>query len=289
MATLDVHNTASLGRPGSRAHHSIAQRFEWLGGRDVHIVGGMNLALTSRLTLEIHSAASGFRLRISTSAKVCCVDRRLAFNVRMLRVVSEFVDWNSVQKHACRAIADSRSWWKYVGSRVGLSAGKACRNPHAAQSRSGTHRGNTLDRERAYWPDRRAESRMLHNRERALNVEVLWVASGFISRKGTLKHACCAITGLRSPWKRPGSRAGRSAGRAPRYTHAAQSRIHALRRSTHCGTSRFIGRTCTPQRACGTIAGSRSPLKYTGLRVSATAVIPARSGITDHPRGHPHR
>ncbi|CAB3961838.1 hypothetical protein BCO9919_00163 [Burkholderia cenocepacia] len=328
--TIEMHRVAigrqrgmsTTPRPsadrGSRAHRSIAQFFEWRGGRDVHICVGMRWALASTLTVEIHSAASGFRLGISTSARAYRVDRRPAFGVRMLRVVSGLVGWKGVQKHACRAIADSRSWWKYVGSRVGLSAGKARWNTHAAQSRAGAQRGNALGRE--------------------------WV----ICRKGTLEHACCAIASLHSAWKRTGSRAGLSAGRAHWYTHAGQSRARTLRgdalgrervyrpdehagtrmahnrglaltREMHwvgsgligrtgtpepaccaiadshtpqkytLGTSRFIGQTCTPQRACGTIAGSRSPLKYTGLRVSATVVIPARSGLADQPRGHPHR
>lgn len=33
----DVHNAAPAGRSGSRAHRSIAQRFEWRLGGDVHI------------------------------------------------------------------------------------------------------------------------------------------------------------------------------------------------------------------------------------------------------------
>ncbi|VWD10871.1 hypothetical protein BCO71171_02493 [Burkholderia contaminans] len=208
----------------------------------------MRWALASTLTVEIHSAASGFRLRISTSAMAYCVDRRLAFNVRMLRVVSGFVGWKGVQKHACRAIADSRSWWKYVGSRVGLSAGQARRNTHAAQSRAGAHRGNTLDRERAYWPDRRAGTRMLHNRERALNKEILWVASGFISRTGALVHECRAIAGSHSSWKCFGSRAGLSAGRARWNPNGAQSRARA-----HQGNALSRERAYRPNRHAGTL------------------------------------
>lgn len=126
----------------------------------------------------------------------------------------------------------------------------------------------------------------------ALMVEVRWVASGFISRKGTLEHACCAIAGLHSPWKYTGSRAGRSAGRAPWCTHAAPSRTHTHRGNTpdrarvyrpdgHAGTrmpnnrglpltmemhwveSGLICRTGRPEPACGAIADSHTPQKYT--------------------------
>ena len=237
------------------------------------------LALASTLTVEIHSAASGFRLGISTSARAYRVDRRPAFGVRMLRVVSGLVGWKGVQKHACRAIADSRSWWKYVGSRVGLSAGRTRRIPHAAQSRAGAQRGNALGRE--------------------------WV----ICRKGTLEHACCAIASLHSAWKRTGSRAGLSAGRAHWYTHAGQSRPHSswrcfgsraglsaghVRRNAHTAQSQpaltveihRASSVCNsgyprPIRPCRPATRAPSPLKTTALRVVRDAGYPHACAFAD--------
>ena len=163
----------------------------------------MRLALAPTLTVEIHSAASGFRLRISTSVRAYCVDRRVAFGVRMLRVVSGFVGWKGVQKHACRAIAGSRSSRSRGSGRPRRrSASTARRYTHAAQSRALAHREHTLDRERAYRPDRRAGTRMLHNRGLSLIVKIHWIASGLIDR------------------------------RAREYTHAAQSRTHTHRGNT---------------------------------------------------------
>lgn len=240
----------------------------------------MRWALASTLTVEIHSAASGFRLGISTSARAYRVDRRPAFGVRMLRVVSGLVGWKGVQKHACRAIADSRSWWKYVGSRVGLSAGRTRRIPHAAQSRAGAQRGNALGRE--------------------------WV----ICRKGTLEHACCAIASLHSAWKRTGSRAGLSAGRAHWYTHAGQSRARTLRgdalgrervyrpdmyAATRIRHNRGLALTveihrassvCNsgyprPIRPCRPATRAPSPLKTTALRVVRDAGYPHACAFAD--------
>lgn len=160
----DVHNASPLGRPGSRAHRSIAQNFEWRGGRDVHIVVGMNMALASTLTIEIHSAASEFQRRISTSARMYCVGRQLA------------------------------SAFECSGARVGLSAGRAHRDPHAA------------------------------NRGLPLTMKMQWVGSGLIGRTGAPEPTCCAIAGLPSPLKHAGTRAGLSARHVRRNAHAAQSR-----------------------------------------------------------------
>ena len=129
-----------------------------------------------------------------------------------------------------------------------------------------------------------------------------WVASGFISRTDAPDPACCTIAGGRSTWKCFGSRVGylpeRHAG-----THAAQSRA-CTQRGNVLGRERDYppdGRTGTrmPGNRGRTLRGDafgsraglsaghvrrnahtaqsrkpRSPLKYTGLRVSATVVIP---------------
>ena len=171
-----------------------------------------------------------------------------AFGVRMLRVVSGLVGWKGVQKHACRAIADSRSWWKLGREWVYQPDGRA--GSAAAQSRAGAQRGNALGRE--------------------------WV----ICRKGTLER--CAIASLHSAWKRTGSRAGLSAGRA--LVHMPGNR--ALFVEMLWVASGFIGRTCTPQRAAQS-RSSRSPLKYRASSVCNSGY--PRSGLADQPRGHPHR
>lgn len=123
-------------------------------------------------------------------------------------------------------------------------------------------------------------------------VEVRWVASGFISRKGMPEPACRTIAVGHSSWKYTGSRAGLLAGQACRIPHAAQSRARAQRGSTlgrervyqperHAETrmlrnhgpaltvetpwvaSRTIRRTGAQVHACRTIADSRTPQKYT--------------------------
>ena len=264
--TIEMHSVAigrrrgmsTTPRPrptGSRAHRSIAQFFEWRGGRDVHICVGMRWACFDAHRRnsqrgewvsagDIHigegvSRRSAARLRRSNAqgrewvsrlerrAETCMPGNcRLALMVEVRWVASGFISRTDAPDPACCTIAGGRSTWKCFGSRVG------------------------------YLPERHAGTRMLRNREPALSVETYWVASGIIRRTGALVHACRAIAALfvEMLWVASG----------------------------------FIGRTCTPQRAYGTIA-PRSPLKYTGLRVSATVVIPARSGLADQPRGHPHR
>ncbi len=211
-------------RPGSRAHRSIAQRFEWPGRQGFHIVVDMRLALAATLTVRNHSVASGFQAWISTLTGTYCVDGRLVFSARMLGGAGGFAGWKGEPERACRAIADSYSSWKYIESRVGLSAGQARWHMHAGQSRARAHRGNTLGREWVCRPDRHAGTRMLNNRGLTLTVEIHQVASEFVGRTGALVHACGTIAGSRLSWKYTRSRVGLSAGHARRNPHAAQSR-----------------------------------------------------------------
>lgn len=156
----------------------------------------------------------------------------------------------------------------------------------------------------------------------ALMVEVRWVASGFISRKGTLEHACCAIAGLHSPWKYTGSRTGRSAGRAPWCTHAAPSRTHTHRGNTpdrarvyrpdmyaatrmrhnrglaltveiHRASSVHNSGYPRPIRHCRPATRAPSPLKTTARRVVRDAGYPhacaSTNAMTDARRGRRDR
>ncbi|VWC41588.1 hypothetical protein BLA15816_07108 [Burkholderia lata] len=203
------------------------------------------------LTVEIHSATSEFQLRISTSMTAYCVDPGLAFTVRILGVASGFVGRADTPECACCSIACSHSPWKFTGSRVGLSAGQARWNAHAAQSPASIHRGNSLGREWVCRPDRHAGTRMplnrlpaftveIHwgrervcrpgryagtrmplNRLPVFTVEIHWVASGFARRTGTPGRACRIIACSHPPWNFTGAGEDLSVGQARRNTHAA--------------------------------------------------------------------
>ena len=203
-----------------------------------------------------------------------------------------------------------RSPSKFTARRVGFGWGYPHRRGRIASIGARLRRSNAQGREWVSRLERRAETCMPGNCRLALMVEVRWVASGFISRTDAPDPACCTIAGGRSTWKCFGSRVGylpEGAGtrmlrnrepalsvetywvasgiirRTGALVHACRA-IAVLFVEMLWVASGFIGRTCTPQRA-GTIAEPRSPLKYTGLRVSATVVIPARSGLADQPRG----
>lgn len=98
----------------SRAHHSIAQGFEWRGGRDIHTSSACG-------TLE-------------------CRRSPLKFTARRVGFGDGYPHW----KWRMASIRRSPSPIEYTGARLGLSAGispgQAGRNLHAAQSRARAHR-----------------------------------------------------------------------------------------------------------------------------------------------------
>lgn len=106
----------------SRAHHSIAQGFEWRGSRDVHTVIGMRHAPVPTLTVEIHSAASGFRRWISTPEIAHDADPAFTLTDRIHRGATGFVGRCLARtgrpEPACGTIAGSRSPLQYTGLRV---------------------------------------------------------------------------------------------------------------------------------------------------------------------------
>jgi hypothetical protein len=181
----------------------------------------------------------------------------------------------------------------------------APRDPHAAQSRTRTHRGNTLSRERVRPPNRHAGMRTLHNRRLVLIVEIHWIASGFVHRTGTPECARCTTAGSYSSWKYSEPRAGSPAEQARRNAHAAQSRTRTHRGNTlgrerdyppdgHAGTymlhNRGLALTAEIHRASSVCnsdyprttryrrpaARAPSPLKTTALRVVRDARYPHR-------------
>ena len=91
---------------------------------------------------------------------------------------------------------------------------------------SGVEAG-TLGREWVYQPDGRAGSRMRTQSRAALNGKCFGSRVGYLPERhaGTRMRA---IASLHSAWKRTGSRAGLSAGRAHWYTHAG-NRARTLR------------------------------------------------------------
>ena len=70
------------------------------------------------LTVEIHSAASGFRRGISTSENARFGGPPSALAVRTHRGEREFAGWTSSPEHAGRAIVGSLSPLKYTGLRL---------------------------------------------------------------------------------------------------------------------------------------------------------------------------
>lgn len=128
----------------SRAHHSIAQGFEWRRGRDIHTVIGMRHARVPALTVEIHSAASGFRRWISTLEMAHGVDPAFTLTDRIHRGATGFVGRYLTRtgrpEPACCTIAGSRSPLRCTGLRVAAMAVIHVRSGRTAQPRGHPHR-----------------------------------------------------------------------------------------------------------------------------------------------------
>ncbi|CAB3769496.1 hypothetical protein LMG29660_06377 [Burkholderia puraquae] len=139
--TIEMHSVpigrrrrmSTMPRPSADRARALTVRLHSVSsGVEAGMSTGMRFARVPALTVEIHSTASGFPPRISTSPTAYCVDPGLAFTVRIHRVASAFVGQTGAPGHACRAFAGSHSPLKYAGSRVGVPAGQARRNTHAA-------------------------------------------------------------------------------------------------------------------------------------------------------------
>jgi len=175
------------------------------------------------------------------------------------QAAGEFAGRIGTPERTCSLSSDRHLPFRHAGSRVGWPAGQARRNAHATHPRADTHSQIRWGREWVFRPCRHAGTRRLR-------IRVLTLTSRI--RRG--REWVC----------RPGRHAG---------TRRRHNRGPGLSIEMHWIASGFIGPISARERAHCTIAGSHSPLKYTGLRVPATPVVHARSGLADRPRWRPHR
>ena len=224
--TVEIHSAASgfrLGYPhrrgriasiGGRLRRSNAQGREWVSRLERRAETCMPGNCRLALMVEVRWVASGFISRTDAPDPACCT---IAGGRSTWKCFGSRVGYlpESTLEHACCAIASLHSAWKRTGSRAGLSAGRAHWYTHAGQSRAAL-RGDALGRERVYRPDMYAATRIRHNREPALTVEIHRASSVCNSGYPRPIRPCRPATRAPSPLKTTALRVVRDAG----YPHA---------------------------------------------------------------------